>query len=819
MRKLPLAVLVLLGAVVAALFLFLRPNGGLVEEREAVAPSSPTDPVEEPVPGLGDIPEQAATDTAPELEREAVEPAIARGRVAFRLIDYTAHPVAGAQLLIVRGEVLVAEGMTDEQGEVEFAADDEPARLILAVAHRPLEEREFPLEPGRQEILMLEGAHLSGRFVREDGTSPGELSLALNSDAPFSKMPELPPVVESAIRVHCLRGARAIETTDEEGRFEVTGLSDSWSGVLSIRRGWKITSTSHGLEQPFDSGVRLTEPISGLALRIAPLPTWRGRLILVGDGSPLDRAHLVLMIRSPDMESPTFTSTRTDEDGRFKFRRGPQRISNLDLRLGKTFAESPSILTLEGASTPANGDLGDVIVDAARHVPFLLQDPEGTPIEKGSAIAAGVRSKSTGKDGRGELRWIASSVDRMCVEAEGFVPAEVELPPAIPTPLIVTLMHANELVVTLRLPAGADASQFKIVLRGAERITALPFDDFDRQSPHVDPWDSIAHYSFRGVAPDTYLCAHPHGSVSRASFFALRPDVEIELEVHGLTGKMVYHSETLAPLTPTERREVEVPLEEGMIVFRGRVLDQDGNPLEIACLQLTGQILGWTDDEGRFLCFLSQPETGTLLIQHHSCTTKFLRDYAVPIHGEPVEFRLDPARVVTIEVVDESGAPVPQPEVWLENGGFTTNTFRLGENRHTSSVPAEACVFMVRIAGREYRQEYDPSTTEVRIVVPVHGSLVALIPDATTASRSGGTFSLQLTPPEGDPGQPVVESRESAANLRIEIPLVFPGTYRASLRYTPSEEELAAGAEKEFSAPVSITVEPGREVEIRLALP
>ena len=40
---------------------------------------------------------------------------------------------------------LLGEATTDESGEVEFAADQGPARLIVAVLHRPLEEHDVVL--------------------------------------------------------------------------------------------------------------------------------------------------------------------------------------------------------------------------------------------------------------------------------------------------------------------------------------------------------------------------------------------------------------------------------------------------------------------------------------------------------------------------------------------------------------------------------------------------------------------------------------------------------------------------------------------------
>jgi len=190
-----------------------------------------------------------------------------------------------------------------------------------------------------------------------------------------------------------------------------------------------------------------------------------------------------------------------------------------------------------------------------------------------------------------------------------------------------------------------------------------------------------------------------------------------------------------------------------------------------------------------------------------------------PAGAEPVEFRLHPARRVTIEVVDEAGNPVPQAKVWIAQEGFTTNTHPIAGNRHVAtSLTDNPFEIVTHLAGRVYRQEHSSQIPEARVVVPVHGSLVAIVSSAASDGLEG-SLQLVLTPADTEPAEPVIETRPCAPNLRITMPAVHPGVYQASLQYEPSPEERAAGLETRSSDPVQVTIEAGKESQLRLGLP
>ncbi|MEW6073244.1 MAG: carboxypeptidase-like regulatory domain-containing protein [Planctomycetota bacterium] len=821
MKRASPVVWLLLAAVAAGLLLLLDPFAWLGGERaaEILAPPVPAGPgaasgEARPEVGLAAPAIGSGAPAAAAEKRQAVDPLVGAGRAAFRVLAAEGEPIAGAQLLVVRGETILGDRRTDERGEVVLAADGAPALLFVAV-----ERREAVLAPGRQEIVLAGGVRLGARFVRADGGSPGRLRLALHSDRSLSAAAPLPAAVEKALDVPALwRDYEGVET-DAEGRLELAGLPAEWSGRIWLPRGWRILASSDGTLEARARGVRLAEATTEeLVVRVGRLSGLRGRLVRAEDGAPLAGATLAAQLLFPGGTSPSFTTTRADAEGRFMVDGPPEGIAAVELRLGSSPSGAPPILALDEGELPPDGELGDVVVAGARRLAFEVRDPAGAPIAEAVVTASGTRSAPTGVDGRGETRWIAREVDRATAEAPGYVPAEVELPAVVVEPLRITLSRGNRLGVKLVLPEGADPGMFKVALRGAERITALPVADLAGQGRHVSE-TTFPPVPLMQTAPDSFLCAGV-SALARVEFYALQPGVSLELVVYGLSGDTVYHREAVAPLAAGEQREIEVELGGALVAFRGRVLDEEGRPLNQAHVQLDNQILAWTNEDGSFLSFLPGPATGTLLLQHRNCATKYLFDYVVPTDRRPVEFRLHPARRVEIEVVDEEGSPVPQGEVWIEHGGFTTNTAHIEGNRHlAASVPDAPFVVMVDLADREYRQEHDPAVPAARVVVPVHGRLVAVVPDATTAGRRG-RFVLALVAPEDASFRGVSAARDSAPGLRIELPDVLPGTYEAFLNYSPTpEEEAAAGRAEEHSAPMEVTISAGEETAIVLDLP
>ena len=823
MKRSASAAWILLVLLAIGLLLLVDPMGWFAAADIGASPASPEvaapPAVDETVVALDSDPDATATEPGGSIERKVVDPLLEEGIAAFRVLDWNGRHVTDAQVMIARGEDLRCDQRTDREGMAKVAADGEAAGLVVALVARPLEWFDVVLTAGRHDLTLTEGGRLRGRFETVGGGSPGKLHVSLDSDRPPTVIPHLPAVMEENVRAWVLRGAYATFDTDEEGGFDITGLPTDWSGTIRMRGGWKVVSTTHGEVGISRDGVRFTESAVDIVIRLGPRYTLYGRLVRREDGSPLDGAPLAARLRAPQARQPTSMGATTDEDGRFSFVSKEDQLSEFELRLGPWFPEGVPLLRLDAESLPPDGDLGDVAVEDVRHVPFLLQDADAVPIARGAAVAAGVRSEPTGEDGRGVLRWVAQATRELVAEAPGFVPTAHGIPSVVADSLVVTLERANQLDVKLILPEGSKPEQFRVVLRGEGTITAGPVRDIRDQLRHValGRW-AVPIGEFSSAPPDTFLFGQPDPRTNAATFYALQPGVGIQLEVRGIAGDEVYHSELLAPLAPAEHRALEVTLRSGMLTFRGHVRDEEGRPLQLAFLHLGYEILGTTDVEGAFEFSLAGPKTDTLLVQHETCTSLQLDDYVVPTDGRPVEFRLKPARPLTIEVVDENGAPVPEAEVHTQYGKYSTSTGRIGGSRHrVSAMPDGPFVIRVDLAGRHYNQDHDPSVSEARVVVPVHGSVVGIVDSASTTDRRG-RFQFTLYPQGVEGARWVAESRDSGPDLRLEVPAVHPGTYRAVLSYTPSADEKAAGRERQSLEHGTVVVEPGEETEVRLAL-
>jgi hypothetical protein len=792
---------------------FARPPTGA---NPAVRASPGNADEEQGVPALQQAPlESRQSESAQEQETTGAAPA--EDRAVFRLVHGAGEPERGARVVVAREKELLFHGNSDEGGEVALAADGQEAQLVARSRNRPMEAWTVRLDGGVHELRLAEGARVAGRLQRDDGAEVGRVFLQLEADRPLVPSETLSDVVWAAFGLAPSQTRFLFGRTEANGSFEFSGLPASWKGDLQIVGEWRVRSASHGEVQSLAGRVRLAEPADDLLIVLAARAALRGRLLAASDGAPLSGSSLCARLRAPGETEPELVYAQADQDGRFELASARAAISAFELRFGNLFEESLPILELEGAAVPLDGELGDLLVEGVRDVRFLLHEAGGAPIQGGFARAAGIQSEPTDSEGRSQLRKLPTSARRLWAEAAGFVPREIELGPALPDPLRIQLEPASVLEVRLRPPKGGSLSQFKVVVRREEGVVAGPVRNKLQQMAYVGA--SAMPTSDLWNAPlSSYLAATAEEPSGVATFRALALGVALELEVRGITGPEVYHRQTLVPFHAGEERRIEVALGEGLVVFRGRVVDAAGEPLARATVQRDGAILGWTDEQGGFLYFLVNAGPGTLVVQHEGCSTLFLHDYVVPPGGEEVVLRLNPARNVTIEVVDESGAPVPEAEVWILQEGFITNTHRIDIHRHVASSLTDN-VFQIetRVGGRKYLQDHSSDRPEARVVVPVHGSVLAQVTDATTSGRPG-RMRVLLTPSEGQPGDPLVGERASAPELAFEFGAVLPGSYTAVLQYVPTDDERAAGAQELESAPQTIDVKPRQRTEVRLEL-
>ena len=406
------------------------------------------------------------------------------------------------------------------------------------------------------------------------------------------------------------------------------------------------------------------------------------------------------------------------------------------------------------------------------------------------------------------------SITRLRFIAEGFVPVDQELDEVVPDPLVVMMNSGNRLELEIIVPAGVEADQFRAELKSDSLLIAGPARDLTELLDYVGE-ESHPYYQPPAPTVGTLLLGRPNSN-DLIVFQHLRSGVELNLKITGMTGDAVFHREILKPLGPQEIRRHAIDLTQAGSLFHGRVVDHDGNPLVRATVQHGNQILAWTDNSGNFSCLVNVAEPKTMVIGHRSSATLFIHDYLLPTDGAAVEFRMQPALRVIIEVVDEAGTPIPSAVVFTQREGFTSNTHGLGDGRfECSGLPPDGVGVLVELAGRSYLQDLDTSKTTAKVVVPVHGSVVV---DFHPPSPPGpGRYEVIVMAMKEQPWIVLRDNVDAAGGWSCEFPLVLPGEYEAQVDYHPSPQEQQEGmTAKTLDGQITIRIAAGQRSQIRL---
>lgn len=816
-----LSFLLLLAAGVA--ILLVDPGGWL--GREAAPPlvkaapppaagaDTPLEPAMEPAVA-------AAEDPAARAE---IAPIDGQDFCALVLVDEHGAALPELRLLLCREDRILLRAETDGHGRVEAAADSLPAVLFATAAGRPIQRLELVLLPGAQTLVLPEGGVVAGRITNTEEFAVDGTSLFLRSDHPLHRDGLLPAEVLDGLGWSDRFRSNALSVRlGPGGTFRFAGLPTGWTGELAPRGGLVLASASAGALHPSGTSLRLDRPVADLALALRAEPGLRGTLVHAGSRAPAAGVDVRLRYFQPNVAAGSAgeqrTMAHTEGDGSFTLRLdrcGVADLERIELRLGGDPA-GPPLYRAEGSAIPAGGDLGEIEVAGLRDVPFLLLARDGTPVAGAIVKAGSTRSQPSGADGSGVVRDLPRAVGLLRVEADGFVPAEQTIPEPLLGPIEFRLAPANRLTIELRPPAGADPAGFRVCLEHPERLFEPEGEDRDDLFAHL----ANPHWWVTRVAPggDIVHAGEAPDRQGLVVFRALRPGVELKVVVESISGNVVFHEGVVAPLSAVESRRLLVELDPGLRAFRGRVLDAAGLPLVRAQLQIGNQILDWTDGTGSFEAFTTTAEPQTLLVSHETCATLFLPDYVIPGDGIPVEFQLQPALTIRIEVVDEDGAPVLGAEVYTRRHGFTTNAVEVAPGRFEASrLSPGQLEIMTRVMGRTLLQPHDPAIPTARVVVPFRDSGKVRVELAGTRSWSAASsYMLSLHPKDPDAADPqhLFSIRPELGSF--EFAVVPPGDYAAVLFAIPSPEEQAAGRQMEQIATAGVTVERGQESRVVL---
>ena len=784
-------------------------RGGAAPEEQVAVRTPQTEPAEPadtqaPAPLTGGA-------SGPAGVRSAMDEAAAAGRSELEIREEGGGTIGGARVVCVRDRSLVAAGTADADGQVSFPADSDEVDLFVAGAGRPVHRTATLLRPGFQVVHLPAGARVEGTVRDGAGQPVPDLRLSLRADQArpawtlsFDLWEELgfstPPLW-------------LWTTTAADGSFSFRGLGESWSGSIGCRYEGRITEASSGTIVGDGAQLRLEQPTTGLMLRVEPAHFLRARLVEKATGLPADGVSVQLRIRFADRQNLLGASAETDEGGSFRVRVSSPQLESVALRLGEV-----PIRTFTASEIPRNLDLGEIRIDRLREVPFIVADIDGAPVSRGIGSIEEQQSEPTDAGGNGVVRNVPPGRRTMRVVAAGYVPHRVAVPETVSEPLPVTLEPGNRLEVRLRAGEGMEPDAFHVGVSCDAGVLRDPDQGILASRDHLAELAFTKQPTIRDErVVSLYGKANAQGVVV---FQALEPGRPLRLQVLTWPREKVYHETTLPPLGPTEERVTEVDLSDGLHVFRGRVVDADGNPLVHAWIDLTGHgVQQLTGEDGTFSLTTPSTEATTLLVQKTGFAARYLHDYRIPLDGAPVEFRLHPERRVRVRVVDANGVAIAVARLFIQKEGFSITTQELGEGRfEITELDETPFTIVAEVAGRRYEQRHDPVIPEAEVVVPVHGSVRVAV-EGTPLHEARGRFLVALRADLGEETIWIDRPFTWGSRHDVAFRFVYPAEYAASLHYFPSDEEKRSGAEESSrDLPTMVLVEAGAEavLEIRV---
>lgn len=643
-------------------------------------------------------------------------------QVEFELLSDDGAPVAAARAWLAYGGNRVDQALADAAGLLRFDAASGHGLLVIDSRARPLASRAVGTDAGRQVIQLDQGVVVSG-FVRFDGELSG-VELRLVSDRPLVDDATWPAALRAKIDFDDDERLRLSASTDDEGKFEFSGLSRPWSGRLEVTSGHEIVAVSGGIWSPQSRSVRLDDPIEGLRIDLVQLPIARGRIVRVAGGEGVARAQVsatLIFDPLPDQNEGAQASIdgRTDEFGNFAIalRRRDRMPRPMKLAAWPVLRQAsmridggvklPRVrLELGEDQVPANLDFGELVLEPGANLSFLVTDVDGKALAGAIARMDGQRSEPTDAEGRGTLAYVPSQVRPMAVSLDGYRDASVTLPAEVTDVVLVTMERTNHLIVQVSLPDGLPAAGVRVVLRS------------DRGSVR-----RTENRRGREVARST-------DERGRAEFFDLTAHVPLAVSVSDSFGGKL--TQQTATLREQDQVEIQLALPHRLYSFDGIVLDEHGLALADATVELQDPKYGErsivdeeTDASGRFRFEGLSSPSGVLRVRKSGFSPLTILDFTLPPAGVVAEVRLERGLRLKLRLVDVHGALVAGESVRLESPPDRPVPGQRGENSEWSfaNLPRTTMQAVAVVGKREYRRDIEPLQGDQDLAVPAQTTL------------------------------------------------------------------------------------------------
>ena len=817
--------------VVAAVAVGIWLQGG--GEPEAAEPGEPEAKPAEVVTVDGEGAEGRSEEVdivqplAGEPGRDAVPAETGAAAASYLVLDPEGRGMPDARAVLCHEGAVLARGETDEEGELatEVSLEDDGRLLLEALGWAP-QVHEVSLAPGQHEVRLRPGAAVSGWILVDGGTPWERIPLLLRSDLGYVRAEDELGVGAQEAGLDRGRHRVAKARAEMDGSFRFDGLPPDWAGVLELPADYRLSDQTLVRWDFRTNGLNLDGPAEGLRVEVVKRVALMGRIIDFPKRVPVGLAGAYV---EPHLEYPKNVSGQhyqglesADELGRFRIAPLSSSILGGYLLISDPDREIRRQIPIEPRELREDWDLGDLALcdpDEKSTLHLLVQDPAGDPIAGALAGSddSGPISAPTDAAGRTSLRGVVPGLSTIGVYCPGYEATSVLVPLEPPEELIVEMRRGTLLEIRFLTPSGEVASSVVARLSAAEH----PYRGGDRIH-------SYQAYKRSGCTFPKVFDRGEQGAVAR--LYSLRegrvvlndikPGLPLRLRVEGKFGTTI-QEQGIAALKPEEHRLIEVSLVQGPRTLRGRVLDDSGRPLPTASVGVRYVPPDWPSGHSRSFSS-GVEEDGSFAIKNIYALTVDLHvraeghvpfgddQYEVSENDAPVEFRLAPARVVTVYFEDESGERVQPGTVMAElpSGAMVFGWEVEGEPgaKILRGLPDEEVLVEAWVHGVHYSKACDPRDETLLITVPVLGRIEADV-RLFEGSLPEGECALWLLP--------VSDAKRTGRLVRVEpgftnpvlIEGVLPGSYDAVLRHHPEGLQSQDDPFEDLSPRVRISIE------------
>ena len=779
-------------------------------------------------------PERSATTDDTPRETVNVEPAAAAEEVqrtniatssneaaagsecVVRVVDEQRRPLEGVALFALDAQEQLQNANSDVEGRARFAAAGS-VQLFAIADTRPVQRFELELNAGERELVLDAPSASVAGVVTVNGGAPGtSVRLALRSAAPPFGELEVPEELRKRLASTALRRSES----DPNGNFEFRGLSPDWSGTLNIwgEYGLARATPSSGPRRE----LALERPRTDLRIDLERLTRIVGRFeTSSGEAVRTTEMPLVTIVSSQG-HARSISEASMDEQGRFAHVVGQADFDSVDVVLECELGRGARTALLSELTPTPDGDLDlGVVVLTPQGDLRVRALSAGAPVVGAKARITGDMNWSEGDaQGRIAVRSAALGPATLRVIAPDFWALEVPVHLPVAEELVVELSPANVLTITVRDSEGAPLPEAKVEF---EARGAALFSESDTMDP-----DAAIIGIRRGQGRGS-------GSTFGAAFegkLDVVADDKGVVELQGLTTKGALSvqavdalgqplvSAPLAPLGVSERRELELKLPGALKSLRGRVLDPDGRSVAgadvYARVASSGTARARTDSAGRFLLESLSTDELALTVETPHFAPHILPRVALRDATTELEIRLERGRIIVVEFVDESGAPLTAARVRAStpNDTHQWNAGLQSPGRYQfRPLPTEPLKITAHVLSRDHKREIGDHEERVRFVFPVPGQLTVRLAASVDVSQRKPLVRLRSLDGAAKYSQGF---GTDAPRGPLDVGALAPGEYELIRAYIGSTELGDAPGLHEVGAPLRVTIRAGETTEVEL---